>query len=59
LVQAISNSHFAEEHALHPSPGRFFLGAQASRLLRKQARRLRSQEKTLITGGVLTKQTSK
>ena len=43
LLQAISNSHFEEEHARHRTSGQIFLGAQASRLLRKRPRWPRSQ----------------
>jgi hypothetical protein len=39
-----SNSHFEEEHVPHRTSGQIFLGAQASRLLRKRPRWPRSQE---------------
>ena len=38
-----SNSHFEEEHVRHRTSGQIFLGAQASRLLRKRPRWPRSQ----------------
>jgi hypothetical protein len=46
-------------HFTSPLPVDGCLGARVSSPLRKQARRLRSQGKVWMTGGVFTKQTSR